>query len=168
VEIFYNGVNDNDQDSLNAAAGGNLLTVEEPCVTCGGPHAHCKCYATNRNQPSVCVAMGTYNQVAPQNRARNYMASPGFALGMYHKKNVDFAYLLWEDFVYEVEHKDAKKSNKMYYPRLLFMANFICSALVIETSKSTIRPFALEELAETPCRMELVSGHRTPVEELIP
>nr|GEZ80292.1 hypothetical protein [Tanacetum cinerariifolium] len=37
--------------------------------------------------------------------------------GMYHKKNVDFAYLLWEDFVYKVEHKDAKKSNKMYYPR---------------------------------------------------
>nr|GEV02039.1 retrovirus-related Pol polyprotein from transposon TNT 1-94 [Tanacetum cinerariifolium] len=37
--------------------------------------------------------------------------------GMYHKKNVDYAYLLWEDFVYQVEHKDAKKSNEMYYPR---------------------------------------------------
>nr|GEU96416.1 retrovirus-related Pol polyprotein from transposon TNT 1-94 [Tanacetum cinerariifolium] len=37
--------------------------------------------------------------------------------GMYHKKNVDFAYLLWEDFVYQVEHKNAKKSNEMYYPR---------------------------------------------------
>nr|GEV33421.1 hypothetical protein [Tanacetum cinerariifolium] len=37
--------------------------------------------------------------------------------GMYHKKNVYFAYLLWEDFVYQVEHKDAKKSNEMYYPR---------------------------------------------------
>nr|GEW20510.1 hypothetical protein [Tanacetum cinerariifolium] len=37
--------------------------------------------------------------------------------GMYHKKNLDFAYLLWEDFVYQVEHKDAKKSNEMYYPR---------------------------------------------------
>nr|GEV69867.1 hypothetical protein [Tanacetum cinerariifolium] len=32
-------------------------------------------------------------------------------------KNMDFAYLLWEDFVYKVEHKDAKKSNEMYYPR---------------------------------------------------
>nr|GEU39371.1 reverse transcriptase domain-containing protein [Tanacetum cinerariifolium] len=31
------------------------------------------------NQPSVCVAKGTYNQVAPQNRASNYMAPPGFA-----------------------------------------------------------------------------------------
>nr|GEW05564.1 retrovirus-related Pol polyprotein from transposon TNT 1-94 [Tanacetum cinerariifolium] len=36
---------------------------------------------------------------------------------MYHKKNVDFAYLLWEDFIYQVEHKDAKKSNEMYYLR---------------------------------------------------
>nr|GEX78339.1 hypothetical protein [Tanacetum cinerariifolium] len=36
--------------------------------------------------------------------------------GMYHKKNVDFAYLLWKDFVYQVEHKYAKKSNEMYYP----------------------------------------------------
>nr|GEW97213.1 hypothetical protein [Tanacetum cinerariifolium] len=36
--------------------------------------------------------------------------------GMYHKKNMDFAYLLWEDFVYQVEYKDAKKSNEMYYP----------------------------------------------------
>nr|GEZ76893.1 hypothetical protein [Tanacetum cinerariifolium] len=37
--------------------------------------------------------------------------------GLYHKKNVDFSYLLWEDFVYQVKHKDAKKSNEMYYPR---------------------------------------------------
>nr|GEX46264.1 hypothetical protein [Tanacetum cinerariifolium] len=39
--------------------------------------------------------------------------------GMYHRKNVDFAYILWEDFVYQVEHKDAKKSNEMYYPRFI-------------------------------------------------
>nr|GEW33703.1 hypothetical protein [Tanacetum cinerariifolium] len=38
--------------------------------------------------------------------------------GMYHKKNMDFSYLLWKDFVYRVEHKDAKKSNEIYYPRL--------------------------------------------------
>nr|GEU39841.1 hypothetical protein [Tanacetum cinerariifolium] len=33
------------------------------------------------------------------------------------KKNVDYAYLLWEDFVYQVENKNAKKGNEMYYPR---------------------------------------------------
>nr|GEX83600.1 hypothetical protein [Tanacetum cinerariifolium] len=37
--------------------------------------------------------------------------------GLYHKRYVDFAYLMWEDFLYQVEHKDTKKSNKMYYPR---------------------------------------------------
>nr|GEU94426.1 reverse transcriptase domain-containing protein [Tanacetum cinerariifolium] len=31
--------------------------------------------------------------------------------------NVEFAYLMWEDFVYQVKLKDAKKSNEMYYPR---------------------------------------------------
>ncbi|GJS72522.1 hypothetical protein Tco_0705363 [Tanacetum coccineum] len=37
--------------------------------------------------------------------------------GMYHKKNIDYAYLLWEDFFYQVENKNVKKSNEMYYPR---------------------------------------------------
>ncbi|GJY97099.1 reverse transcriptase domain-containing protein [Tanacetum coccineum] len=68
VDTFYNGLNKNEQDSLNAAAGGNLLNeridkladqlstlveivskkvvtpapvkaVEESCVTCGGAHS---------------------------------------------------------------------------------------------------------------------------------
>nr|GEU72543.1 reverse transcriptase domain-containing protein [Tanacetum cinerariifolium] len=148
IDTFYNGLNDNDQDSLNAAAGGNILSkttrealqiienkltvrysrnkpnvsrmnttsrenvsktvdrfdkladqistlvdifskkvvnlapvkaVEESCVTCGGPHAYYNCSNTDRNQPSFCVATGTYNQIAPQNHASNYMAPPGFA-----------------------------------------------------------------------------------------
>nr|GEV13003.1 reverse transcriptase domain-containing protein [Tanacetum cinerariifolium] len=135
IDTFYNGLNDNDQDSLNAAAGRNLLSkttrevstkpnvsrmnttsrenasksddridkladqiltsvdifakkvvapvlvkaVEESCVTCGGAHAYYNSPNTNNNQPSVCVATGTYNQVAPQNHASNFMAPPGFA-----------------------------------------------------------------------------------------
>nr|GEY45392.1 hypothetical protein [Tanacetum cinerariifolium] len=39
-----------------------------------------------------------------------------FLWRFYHKRNVDFAYLLWKDFVYQVEHKDTKKSNEMDYP----------------------------------------------------
>nr|GEY15593.1 reverse transcriptase domain-containing protein [Tanacetum cinerariifolium] len=148
IDTFYNGLNDNDQDTLNAAAGGNILSkttrealqiienkskvrysrnkpnvsrmnttsrenssktddkidkladeistlvdifakkvvtpapvkaVEESCVTCGGAHAYYNCPNTDSNQPSVCVAMGTYNQVAPQNRVSNYMSPHGFA-----------------------------------------------------------------------------------------
>nr|GEU64112.1 reverse transcriptase domain-containing protein [Tanacetum cinerariifolium] len=52
---------------------------EESCVTCGGAHAYYNCPNTDSNQPSVCVATGTYNQAAPQNRASNYMTPPGFA-----------------------------------------------------------------------------------------
>ncbi|GKC07990.1 hypothetical protein Tco_0999600 [Tanacetum coccineum] len=37
--------------------------------------------------------------------------------GIYHTKNVDYAYLLWEDFIYQVKNKNVKKSNEMYYPR---------------------------------------------------
>nr|GEY05473.1 reverse transcriptase domain-containing protein [Tanacetum cinerariifolium] len=150
IDTFYNGLNDNDQDSLNATAGENLLSkatrealqiienklkvrysrnkpnvsrmnmtsrdnasksydridnladqistlvdifakkivtsapvkaVEESCVTCGGNHAYYNCPNTDSNQPSVYVATGTYNQVAPQNRASNFMAPPGFAQG---------------------------------------------------------------------------------------
>nr|GEY31521.1 hypothetical protein [Tanacetum cinerariifolium] len=33
------------------------------------------------------------------------------------RSNVDYAYLIWEDFMYQVEHKNQKKSNEMYYPR---------------------------------------------------
>nr|GEU77611.1 reverse transcriptase domain-containing protein [Tanacetum cinerariifolium] len=160
IDTFYNDLNDNDQDSLNVVAGGNLLNslnavaggnllskttrealqvienkskvrysrnkpnvsrmnmtsrdnasksddridklsdqistlvdifakkivtpalvkaFEESCVNCGGAHAHYNCPNTDSNQPSVCVAMDTYNQIAPQNRASNFMVSPGFA-----------------------------------------------------------------------------------------
>ncbi|GJR15997.1 hypothetical protein Tco_0798649 [Tanacetum coccineum] len=37
--------------------------------------------------------------------------------GMYHNKNVDYVYLLWEDLVYQVENKNFKKNNDMCYPR---------------------------------------------------
>nr|GEX58375.1 reverse transcriptase domain-containing protein [Tanacetum cinerariifolium] len=56
-----------------------VKAVEQSCVTCGGAHAYYNCPNTDSNQPSVCVATGTYNQVAPQNRASNFMAPPGFA-----------------------------------------------------------------------------------------
>nr|GEY73385.1 reverse transcriptase domain-containing protein [Tanacetum cinerariifolium] len=123
IDTFYNGLIDNDQDSLNVATetkpnvsrmnttsrenasksddridkladkistlvdifAKKIVTpapvkaVEESCVTCGGAHAYSNCPNTDSNQPSVCVATGTYNQVAPQNRASNFMAPPGFA-----------------------------------------------------------------------------------------
>nr|GFB52797.1 hypothetical protein [Tanacetum cinerariifolium] len=36
-----------------------------------------------------------------------------FAAGLYHRRNVDYDFLIWEDFVYQEEHKNQKKSNEM-------------------------------------------------------
>nr|GEU31104.1 reverse transcriptase domain-containing protein [Tanacetum cinerariifolium] len=82
-----------DQDSLNVATGGNLLkivnkkvitlakvkVVEKSCVICGGAHAYYDCIATDSNQSSVCATTGTYNLVSPPNQASNQMAPPSFA-----------------------------------------------------------------------------------------
>nr|GEZ91968.1 reverse transcriptase domain-containing protein [Tanacetum cinerariifolium] len=38
-------------------------SVEKTYVTCGGAHAYYDCIATDGNQPSVCVATGSYNQI---------------------------------------------------------------------------------------------------------
>ncbi|GJT37808.1 hypothetical protein Tco_0937673 [Tanacetum coccineum] len=37
--------------------------------------------------------------------------------GMYYNKNVDFVELLWEDFMFQIDNRDSKKQEKMYYPR---------------------------------------------------
>nr|GFA81031.1 hypothetical protein [Tanacetum cinerariifolium] len=37
--------------------------------------------------------------------------------GIYHIINIDFAYLIWEDFVYQEQLKSQKRSNEMNYPR---------------------------------------------------
>ncbi|GJT60267.1 reverse transcriptase domain-containing protein [Tanacetum coccineum] len=77
IDTFYNGLNENDQDTLNAEVGGNLLieivtnkvvtpatvkAVEESCVICGDVHAYYNCNATDSNQSSVCAATGSFFQ----------------------------------------------------------------------------------------------------------
>ncbi|GJZ20289.1 uncharacterized mitochondrial protein-like protein, partial [Tanacetum coccineum] len=39
--------------------------------------------------------------------------------GMFHKKNIDYVYLLWEDLLFQIENKDSQKTNKMSYPRFI-------------------------------------------------
>ncbi|GJX08576.1 hypothetical protein Tco_0196508 [Tanacetum coccineum] len=36
---------------------------------------------------------------------------------MFYKKNIDYVYLLWEYLLFQIENKEAKKTNKMSYPR---------------------------------------------------
>nr|GEU48236.1 reverse transcriptase domain-containing protein [Tanacetum cinerariifolium] len=113
IDTFYNGLTEQDQDSLNAVAGGNLLNkttrealkiikkiqgsisnlveivnkqviapakaVEKTGVTCGGAHTYYDCIATDSNNPIVCAATGSFNQVSPPNRASHQIPPPGFA-----------------------------------------------------------------------------------------
>nr|GFA64929.1 reverse transcriptase domain-containing protein [Tanacetum cinerariifolium] len=97
LNTFYNALNPVDQDSLNAAAGGNLLertlvkAVEEICVTCGGAHPYYQCHAAGGNtfpefkdniQGYVSAAAVNYNQGNPGYRPQgvaNQMRPPGFA-----------------------------------------------------------------------------------------
>ncbi|GKE08113.1 hypothetical protein Tco_1411664 [Tanacetum coccineum] len=37
--------------------------------------------------------------------------------GMFYKKKVNFVELLWEDFTFQIENRDHKKQENMYYPR---------------------------------------------------
>nr|GFC50101.1 hypothetical protein [Tanacetum cinerariifolium] len=136
IDTLYNDLNEQDQDSLNSAAGENLLSkttrealkiienkskvrysrsksnvsrvntnsrdssnktddridkiadqisnlveivnnqvitpatakaVEKTYVICGGAHAYYDCIVTDSNQPSVCAATVTYNEVSPPN-----------------------------------------------------------------------------------------------------
>ncbi|GKA75046.1 hypothetical protein Tco_0781424 [Tanacetum coccineum] len=46
-----------------------------------------------------------------------HMSHAQILSGMFYKKNIDYVYLLWEDFLFHIENKDAKKTNKMSYPR---------------------------------------------------
>nr|GEZ09601.1 reverse transcriptase domain-containing protein [Tanacetum cinerariifolium] len=58
---------------------GTAKAVEKTCVICGGAHAYYDCIATDSNQPSVCAATGSYNQVSPPNRASHQIPPPSFA-----------------------------------------------------------------------------------------
>nr|GEV56474.1 reverse transcriptase domain-containing protein [Tanacetum cinerariifolium] len=53
--------------------------VKKTCVTCGGAHTYYDCIATDSNQPSVCAATGSYNQISPPNRASHQIPPPDFA-----------------------------------------------------------------------------------------
>ncbi|GJY23464.1 hypothetical protein Tco_0397122 [Tanacetum coccineum] len=37
--------------------------------------------------------------------------------GMFYQKNIDYVELLWEDFTYQIDNKDFKKQETLYYPR---------------------------------------------------
>nr|GEY46810.1 hypothetical protein [Tanacetum cinerariifolium] len=59
--------------------------------------------------------------------------------GLYYNRNIDYAFLIWEDFVYQVEHKNHKKSNEMYYPKFTKNTQQYGAILPIELTNEEIR-----------------------------
>ncbi|GJZ12580.1 hypothetical protein Tco_0547810 [Tanacetum coccineum] len=49
--------------------------------------------------------------------SRHHSSTPVFKLNGKSHTTVDYVYLLWEDLVYQVENKNSKKNNDMYYLR---------------------------------------------------
>nr|GEV78108.1 reverse transcriptase domain-containing protein [Tanacetum cinerariifolium] len=188
TDTFYNGLNEQDQDSLNAVAGGNLLSktirealkiiknkskvrysrsksnvsgvntnsrdsasktddridkladqilnlveivkkqvitpasakaVEKTCMICGGAHAYYDCIATDINQPSVCAATGTYNQVSPPNRASHRIPPPGFASEENLRRNLnnDMRSILGSFFLNQASTSGTLPSNIVSNPK---------------------------------------------------
>nr|GFC54876.1 reverse transcriptase domain-containing protein [Tanacetum cinerariifolium] len=88
IDTLYNGLNEQDQDSFNAAAGVEIVNkqvitpatakaVEKTYVICRGAHAYYDYNATDSNQPSVCAATVPSNQIHPgiPNELSSYMKS---------------------------------------------------------------------------------------------
>nr|GEU72181.1 reverse transcriptase domain-containing protein [Tanacetum cinerariifolium] len=216
IDTFYNGLNEQDQDSLNVVAGGNLLSkttrealkiienkskvrysisksnvsrvntnsrdnasetddridkladqisnlvkivnkrvitpastkaVEKTCVICGGAHAYYDCIATDSNQPSVCAANRSYNQVSPPNRASHQIPPLSFALnqiivlrGDFNKQeenlrinlNNDMRSVLESFFQNQASTLGTLSSNTVPNPKGKMKAVTTCSGLAYE------------------------------------
>nr|GFA39391.1 reverse transcriptase domain-containing protein [Tanacetum cinerariifolium] len=106
-----------------------VKAVEESCVTCGGAHAYNNCPNTDSNQPGVCVATGTYNQVVPQNRASNYMAPP-FAPVQNGKNSFADALLLMPKFASTIKSLLTNKDKLFELAKIPLNEN--CSAMLLK------------------------------------
>ncbi|GJR53005.1 hypothetical protein Tco_1403526 [Tanacetum coccineum] len=79
---------------------------------------------------------------------------------MYHNKNVDYVYLLWEDLVYQVENKNSKKNNDMYYPRFtkVIVDYFMAKDQAIPRRNKMFWHYARDDLMFTTIRV--ISKHQ--------
>nr|GEV78012.1 hypothetical protein [Tanacetum cinerariifolium] len=73
---------------------------------------------------------------------------------MFYKKNVDFVELFWEDFTFQIENKDTKKQEKMYYPRFTkaIIHHFITKDKSISMRNKIFMPTAEDDSILGPMR----------------
>ncbi|GKB77655.1 hypothetical protein Tco_0944550 [Tanacetum coccineum] len=76
-------------------------------------------------QENLLLHQGTWTTLHPINKCLSgkitsldeiCLSKAQILCGMYYKKNIDFVALLWEDFAFQIDNRDAKKQEKMYHP----------------------------------------------------
>ncbi|GKE79903.1 hypothetical protein Tco_1549903, partial [Tanacetum coccineum] len=78
---------------------------------------------------------------------------------MYYKKNLDFVALIWEDLDYQIDNKDSKKQDKMFYLRFIKIIthHFLKKdKLILMRNKTFMHTARDDSLLET---MRFVSKH---------
>ncbi|GKG15305.1 hypothetical protein Tco_0354905, partial [Tanacetum coccineum] len=68
--------------------------------------------------------------------------------GMFHKKYVDFAELIWEDFSYQIDNRQLKKSIREIMPYPRFTKIIINHFLSIHKSVPKVLPFGLHTIKD--------------------
>nr|GEW53238.1 reverse transcriptase domain-containing protein [Tanacetum cinerariifolium] len=104
--------------------------VKKTCVICEGAHAYYDCIATDSNQPSVCAATGTYNQVPPPNRASNQIPPPGFAPVQNNQNGFADALLLMPKFASTIKSLLTNKDKLFELAKVPLNEN--CSAMLLK------------------------------------
>nr|GEU66245.1 reverse transcriptase domain-containing protein [Tanacetum cinerariifolium] len=104
--------------------------VEKTCVVCEGAHAYYDCIATDSNQPSVCAATGTYNQVSPLNRASHQIPPPDFASLQNNPNSFADALLLMPKFASTIKSLLTNKDKLFELVKVPLNEN--CSAMLLK------------------------------------
>nr|GEV98394.1 reverse transcriptase domain-containing protein [Tanacetum cinerariifolium] len=104
--------------------------VEKTCVIYEGAHAYYDCIATDRNQPSVCAATGTYNQVSPPNRASHQIPPLGFASVQNNQNSFTDALLLMPKFASTIKSLLTNKDKLFELAKMPLNEN--CSAMLLK------------------------------------
>ncbi|GKD17147.1 hypothetical protein Tco_1206305 [Tanacetum coccineum] len=121
----------------------------------------------------ITVEVPVKNLMNPQLKRKFYLLSVNLVIleksstslivqilwGMYYKKNLDFVALIWEDLAYQIDNKDSKKQDKMFYPRFtkIIIHHFLKKDKSISMRNKTFMHTAWDD--SLPGTMRFVSRH---------
>ncbi|GJQ92551.1 retrovirus-related pol polyprotein from transposon TNT 1-94 [Tanacetum coccineum] len=78
---------------------------------------HAGCQDTRHSTSGSAQFLARYEKHVPGNVEKSSRGNRRVMVGMFHKRSIDYVYLLWEDLLFQIEYKDAMKTSKISYPR---------------------------------------------------